>query len=178
MADTKATIQHGDEKTVVPTTYLLPEEARLLRTYKAFLTAQQFHEVIICPRCFEDPKAEPPDSQIRLSPDQVVVLCPHELLFAVQPGPSLFADPPDLLVEPANLIRDDLSYLDHHLLLRYKHFLQRHRRREILFCRQCEMWGREPGMRAVVTDAVARFECRHRILELPGSIGRGSSRVM
>lgn len=168
MADDQAAISHGPDRdsVIVPTHYLRDADARMLRRYKQWLTAQGFTESIVCPQCWEGREGEPPDVRIRLSPDQVVILCAHALLFGVSPGPALFPEPPDRIVEPVDLEYRDISPVDHVTLIAYRHFLARYQRKEALYCRQCEQWGRASGVRAAVSDAGARFACRHRVLTL------------
>ena len=169
MADDKARISFGEHtsETVVPTTYLSPAECQLLRAYKRWLTDNNFTELILCASCWESRSATPPDIRIRLSVDQVVILCEHELLFGVSPGPAHFPLPVEVPgIELAGVEHRTLSHVEHHTLLSYKRFLAKYRRREALWCRYCEELGRPPGGRAIVTDTTARVECRHRILTL------------
>ncbi len=53
-----------------------------------------------------------------------------------------------------------LTDADADLLRKYKRILQKYGMRESLWCLTCEEAGRQPGLKAYVTDGKIDFECR------------------
>ena len=153
-----------------PTLILSGSELDIIRAYRDFLQRAQLEPELFCHDCFDGRR----DSQAvyEVTPQQILIACRCRMRFGQGPSPPITgAFIPRSSEQLLTACIVDLARSDAIVLRQYQRVCHKYRLFEALRCRPCWALSTRDGLRARVTSASIRLECRCRILQYVGSTG-------
>ena len=157
------------ELAIKPTLLLSGTELDIIRAYRDFLERAHLEPELFCHDCFTGHRESM--AVYEVTPEQVLIACRCRMRFGQAPSPSMtgafIARSSEQLITPACVV--DLARADAILLRQYQRVCNKYRLFEALRCRQCWALSTRDGLRARVTSASIRLECRCRILQYLGT---------